>query len=191
MRFGLSEVGELPSLKEFEALAREALGSDDGVAGQAAVTGDSATEAAIKSAGESTEPNVWTDEESAASAGVDVDAVDVRATGREDEPTEGHEARDEVNGEPNEQVNDRRNEQSSGQPSERPGEPNEDSHDAPSDSFADSAQAVTSPATQAAETFADSPAGDAVASERDANSPESISRPPGGWATDDDNEGTH
>lgn len=31
MRFGLSAVDELPSLKEFEALAREALGSDDGV----------------------------------------------------------------------------------------------------------------------------------------------------------------
>src|ERR1700736_6541674 len=32
MRFGLSDLGELPSLKEFEALAREALGSDEGVA---------------------------------------------------------------------------------------------------------------------------------------------------------------
>src|SRR5580692_10247331 len=32
MRFGLGELDELPSLKEFEALAREALGSDDGVA---------------------------------------------------------------------------------------------------------------------------------------------------------------
>jgi segregation and condensation protein B len=31
MRFGLSDLDELPSLKEFEALAREALGSDDGV----------------------------------------------------------------------------------------------------------------------------------------------------------------
>jgi segregation and condensation protein B len=31
MRFGLSDLGELPSLKEFEALAREALGSDEGV----------------------------------------------------------------------------------------------------------------------------------------------------------------
>jgi segregation and condensation protein B len=29
MRFGLSDLGELPSLKEFEALAREALGTDD------------------------------------------------------------------------------------------------------------------------------------------------------------------
>ena len=32
MRFGLNDVDELPSLKEFEALAREALGTDDGLA---------------------------------------------------------------------------------------------------------------------------------------------------------------
>ena len=32
MRFGLSDVDDLPSLKEFEALAREALGADDGIA---------------------------------------------------------------------------------------------------------------------------------------------------------------
>ena len=32
MRFGLSDLSELPSLKEFEALAREALGSDEGIA---------------------------------------------------------------------------------------------------------------------------------------------------------------
>jgi segregation and condensation protein B len=32
MRFGLSDLEELPSLKEFEALAREALGSDEGLA---------------------------------------------------------------------------------------------------------------------------------------------------------------
>src|SRR5271166_1552783 len=31
MRFGLSDLDELPSLKEFEALAREALGTDEGV----------------------------------------------------------------------------------------------------------------------------------------------------------------
>jgi segregation and condensation protein B len=33
LRFGLSDLEELPSLKEFEALAREALGSDEAVAG--------------------------------------------------------------------------------------------------------------------------------------------------------------
>src|SRR3979411_2658172 len=32
MRFGLSDFQQMPSLKEFEALAREALGSDEGVA---------------------------------------------------------------------------------------------------------------------------------------------------------------
>ena len=32
MRFGLGDLDELPSLKEFEALAREALGADDGIA---------------------------------------------------------------------------------------------------------------------------------------------------------------
>ena len=32
MRFGLGDLEELPSLKEFEALAREALGADDGIA---------------------------------------------------------------------------------------------------------------------------------------------------------------
>jgi segregation and condensation protein B len=32
MRFGLSDLDELPSLKEFEALAREALGTDEGMA---------------------------------------------------------------------------------------------------------------------------------------------------------------
>src|ERR1700744_590270 len=32
VRFGLSDLSELPSLKEFEALAREALGTDEGVA---------------------------------------------------------------------------------------------------------------------------------------------------------------
>ena len=31
MRFGLSDLDELPSLKEFEALAREALGGDEGI----------------------------------------------------------------------------------------------------------------------------------------------------------------
>src|SRR5438309_10672439 len=35
MRFGLGDLDELPSLKEFEALAREALGADDGIAAEA------------------------------------------------------------------------------------------------------------------------------------------------------------
>jgi segregation and condensation protein B len=36
MRFGLSDLDELPSLKEFEALAREALGGDEGIVGKVA-----------------------------------------------------------------------------------------------------------------------------------------------------------
>jgi segregation and condensation protein B len=36
MRFGLSDLDELPSLKEFEALAREALGGDEGIVAEEA-----------------------------------------------------------------------------------------------------------------------------------------------------------
>jgi segregation and condensation protein B len=43
MRFGLSDLDELPSLKEFEALAREALGTDEGIA----ISGDSSDEAQL------------------------------------------------------------------------------------------------------------------------------------------------
>jgi segregation and condensation protein B len=39
MRFGLSDLQELPSLKEFEALAREALGSDEGMAQEETYSG--------------------------------------------------------------------------------------------------------------------------------------------------------
>ncbi len=41
MRFGLSDLDELPSLKEFEALAREALGTDEGIAVAAESTDES------------------------------------------------------------------------------------------------------------------------------------------------------
>ena len=40
MRFGLSDLGELPSLKEFEALAREALGTDEGTAAEENYSGE-------------------------------------------------------------------------------------------------------------------------------------------------------
>jgi segregation and condensation protein B len=40
LRFGLSDLGELPSLKEFEALAREALGADEGIAQSGELTGE-------------------------------------------------------------------------------------------------------------------------------------------------------
>jgi segregation and condensation protein B len=55
MRFGLSDLEELPSLKEFEQLARAALGADEGIAPidpeggteEVAATGDNGTEAAV------------------------------------------------------------------------------------------------------------------------------------------------
>jgi segregation and condensation protein B len=59
MRFGLSDLEELPSLKEFEALAREALGSDEGVArsepSDESVL-DAPRETAISSNGDASEP---------------------------------------------------------------------------------------------------------------------------------------
>jgi segregation and condensation protein B len=54
MRFGLSDLEDLPSLKEFEALAREALGTEDGVT-EADPIGES-TEPAESAAPESTAP---------------------------------------------------------------------------------------------------------------------------------------
>jgi segregation and condensation protein B len=59
MRFGLGDLDELPSLKEFEALAREALGADDGIA-----------EAAEGEAGETASPDV---------ANMDVGSADAAA----------------------------------------------------------------------------------------------------------------
>ena len=49
MRFGLSDLDELPSLKEFEALAREALGAEEGMA-PADISEDQATEAHAEAA---------------------------------------------------------------------------------------------------------------------------------------------
>ena len=56
MRFGLGDIDELPSLKEFEALAREALGTDDGIA----------VEAETSEAGEAPPPAAARDSESCA-----------------------------------------------------------------------------------------------------------------------------
>src|SRR5205823_1133224 len=59
MRFGLSDLEELPSLKEFEALAREALGSDEGLA----PANESLTnEASIGAPAEAGEPSPASDE---------------------------------------------------------------------------------------------------------------------------------
>lgn len=52
MRFGLSDLEELPSLKEFEQLARAALGSDEGIA---PVEPEAETEAAVDVAPPTTE----------------------------------------------------------------------------------------------------------------------------------------
>jgi len=48
MRFGLSDLEDLPSLKEFEALAREALGTEDGVA-EGEVPGEAAESTELQS----------------------------------------------------------------------------------------------------------------------------------------------
>ena len=57
MRFGLSDLDELPSLKEFEQLAQAALGSDSGIApnepeAAAAASHESAEAAQIRESGE-------------------------------------------------------------------------------------------------------------------------------------------
>ena len=70
MRFGLSDLDELPSLKEFEALAREALGTDDGVAEEAPIgeSTESVDSAAAESTGVAAAPESATPE-SASSSG--------------------------------------------------------------------------------------------------------------------------
>jgi segregation and condensation protein B len=75
MRFGLSDLDELPSLKEFEALAREALGSDEGVAPSApsdeSVLDAPQNSAASETASESAEPS----EQAAAAAPEETETV--------------------------------------------------------------------------------------------------------------------
>jgi len=64
MRFGLSDLEELPSLKEFEALAQAALGDDAGIAPSepegvpAAEAGDGAVEVAENATAEAASPDV-------------------------------------------------------------------------------------------------------------------------------------
>ena len=75
MRFGLSDLEELPSLKEFEALAREALGSDEGVAPSApsdeSVLDAPQSNAAPETGAESAEPS----EQAAAAAPEETETV--------------------------------------------------------------------------------------------------------------------
>ncbi len=61
MRFGLSDLEELPSLKEFETLAREALGSDEGIA----ISSDTTDEAQLSSPNADTLENLPVPEASA------------------------------------------------------------------------------------------------------------------------------
>jgi segregation and condensation protein B len=61
MRFGLSDLDELPSLKEFEALAREALGTDEGIS-----SAESSDEALLNSPHADTLENLPVPESSAA-----------------------------------------------------------------------------------------------------------------------------
>jgi segregation and condensation protein B len=60
MRFGLSDLDELPSLKEFEALAREALGTDEGISST-----ESSDEALLRSPNADTLENLPVPESSA------------------------------------------------------------------------------------------------------------------------------
>jgi len=60
MRFGLSDLDELPSLKEFEALAREALGTDEGIS-----SAESSDEALLNSPNADTLENLPVPESSA------------------------------------------------------------------------------------------------------------------------------
>jgi segregation and condensation protein B len=60
MRFGLSDLDELPSLKEFEALAREALGTDEGISST-----ESSDEALLNSRNADTPENLPVPESSA------------------------------------------------------------------------------------------------------------------------------
>ncbi len=95
MRFGLSDVDELPSLKEFEALAREALGSEDGVADT--LPEESAADSAVEPSDESNETE--SPEAADANAAADPD-------GREDLGDNRSEVRGELADETRDQVRD-------------------------------------------------------------------------------------
>ena len=87
MRFGLSDVDELPSLKEFEALAREALGTDDGVAVPAADEPPAASAADAVGDFLESENSEASTADAAGSPGVSSDAgiaIDPRSSGNAD-----------------------------------------------------------------------------------------------------------
>jgi segregation and condensation protein B len=81
MRFGLSDLGELPSLKEFEQLARAALGSDEGIAPiepeeLEALTGEESAAIESTDANETTSVSEMTDVNEPPSAVETPDTVD-------------------------------------------------------------------------------------------------------------------
>jgi segregation and condensation protein B len=88
MRFGLSDLEELPSLKEFEALAREALGSDEGVvsmqAGDESVLDTPPTEAAEAAPSESATTGIAVIEESANGAGSSTESAATESEPQDD-----------------------------------------------------------------------------------------------------------
>jgi len=86
MRFGLSDLDELPSLKEFEALAREALGMDDGIVEAPSEEGAGAGESGLGASGEAsaTEDAVGaepSDEFEAEGASAESEAASARTAG--------------------------------------------------------------------------------------------------------------
>jgi segregation and condensation protein B len=58
MRFGLGDLEELPSLKEFEALAREALGADEGLAAPVPENENAAEASSLSAPGSGEAPSV-------------------------------------------------------------------------------------------------------------------------------------
>ncbi|MFZ3333177.1 MAG: SMC-Scp complex subunit ScpB, partial [Candidatus Acidiferrales bacterium] len=85
MRFGLSDLDELPSLKEFEALAQAALGSDEGIAEvqpEEAALNESASSESSTAAGEQAPA------EDASSSSSDASAEQQAKSERSETPTQ-------------------------------------------------------------------------------------------------------
>jgi len=87
MRFGLSDVDELPSLKEFEQLARAALGADEGIAPGEPEIVPSAMASGTEAAARETPGGLTRSEES--KPGTDASSI---AEEPEQEPQSGHTA---------------------------------------------------------------------------------------------------
>jgi segregation and condensation protein B len=96
LRFGLSDLDELPSLKEFEALAQAALGSDEGIA-ETQPDGESATQVESQATAQTDGAIVGADESAASpehpviAASAEIDLVEVDRAEMGDEEPEGAE----------------------------------------------------------------------------------------------------